>query len=303
MFTSVVVVVFNLVTINIVREEPYYSVRTGANVNPLNADLQTLLKLFRGVYRTLHAQGFFQEAFGYNCKKRGNYVLGTLGQEDIRRYLSCRLNKTGLWPIAVKCLEYTEDDLFDVIEFLYDNTSQPTGEFRCDPCGRFHKFQFSGESGKRFLRTKMNDLICVYKHGYELSTDGEVLTVPDAELRSLLEDPIPIYDARNVNGRIDVALRRFRNRHATLDDKHVAVRDLVDVLEFLKPKLKEVLTKKDESDLFNIANNFGIRHHNSRQRTNYDRDVWIPWLFSFYYSTIHAVLRRIKKEPQTLAVP
>lgn len=276
------------------REEPYYSVRTGTNVNSPNSDLQTLLKLFSGAYRALRAGGFFHGAFGYKCKARAKYVPGTLGQEDIGRYLSWRLNKTNLWPISVKCLEYTEDDLFDVIEFLYDNASMPCGYHRCEFCQLLHHDQFIEEAGRQTFRRTINDLISVYKHGYELSTDGVVLTMPDVELRSLLEDPIPMYDERNVNERIDVARTRFFSRHATLDDKHAAVRDLVDVFEFLKPTLKDVLTKKDESDLFNIANNFGIRHHNAHQRTDYDWEVWIPWLFTFYYSTIHAVLRRLR---------
>lgn len=277
------------------REQPYFSVRTGANRNPANSDLHTLLKLFSGVYRTLHADGFFQEAFGYQCKARAKYVPGTLGQEDMGRYLSWRLNKTNLWPISVKCVEYTEDDLFDVIEFLYDNVSMPCGYHRCEFCGLLHHDQFIEEAGRQIYKRAINDLICVFNDGYELSTDGEVLTIPDLELKSLLEDPIPIYDKRNVNERIDIARRRFLSRHSTLDDKHAAVRHLVDVLEFLKPRLKEVLNTKDESDLFNIANNFGIRHHNAQQRTDFDREVWIPWLFTFYYSTIHAVLRRLKK--------
>jgi len=281
------------------REEPYYSVRTGANLNPPNADLQTLLRLFRGAYLTLQREGLFQEAFGYKCRARAKYVLGALGQEDIGQYLSWRLNKTNLWPISRKSLDYTEDDLFDVIEFLYDNVSMPCGSSRCEFCQGIHYDQFIEEAGLQLYRRTINDLICVYKHGYELSTDGVVLSMPDVELRSLLEDPIPVYDGRNVNERIEIARRRYFSRHATLDDKHAAVRELVDVLEFLKPRLKEVLTRKDESDLFNIANNFAIRHHNPKQRTDYDREVFIPWLFTFYYSTIHAVLRRIKKEPQS----
>jgi hypothetical protein len=48
------------------------------------------------------------------------------------------------------------------------------------------------------------------------------------------------------------------------------VRDLADVLEYLRPNVQTLLTSKDENDLFNLANNFGIRHHNDRQKTNCD---------------------------------
>jgi len=69
---------------------------------------------------------------------------------------------------------------------------------------------------------------------------------------------------------------------------------LADILESLRPKLKLVLTHKDEDDLFNIANNFGIRHKNERQKTDYD-PLWLSWMFYYYLATIHFVTRRLEK--------
>jgi hypothetical protein len=46
-----------------------------------------------------------------------------------------------------------------------------------------------------------------------------------------------------------------------------------------------------EGDLFNIANNFAIRHNNREQRGEYDREVWLRWMFYVYLATIHAVSR------------
>lgn len=48
-------------------------------------------------------------------------------------------------------------------------------------------------------------------------------------------------------------------------------------------------------DLFNIANNFGIRHYNKEQKTNYDQNIWLSWMFHFYLATLHASLRLIEK--------
>ena len=67
-------------------------------------------------------------------------------------------------------------------------------------------------------------------------------------------------------------------------------------LEYLRPQVKSVLTSKDESDLFNIANNFGIRHHNEAQRTDYDAGIWFSWMFYYYLATIHAVLRLLQRK-------
>jgi hypothetical protein len=53
--------------------------------------------------------------------------------------------------------------------------------------------------------------------------------------------------------------------------------------------VKEQLLSQDESALFNIANNYAIRHHKAEQKDDYD-DVWLRWLFYFYLSTVHLVL-------------
>jgi hypothetical protein len=60
---------------------------------------------------------------------------------------------------------------------------------------------------------------------------------------------------------VNVAIDKFRRCGSTASDRRDAIRDLADILEFLRPQTKAVLTQQDESDLFNIANNFGIRHH------------------------------------------
>ena len=46
---------------------------------------------------------------------------------------------------------------------------------------------------------------------------------------------------------------------------------------------------------FEIANNFGIRHHKVGQRTDYDKPIWYSWLFYYYLATIHAAVRLIDK--------
>ena len=60
--------------------------------------------------------------------------------------------------------------------------------------------------------------------------------------------------------------------------------------------MTELNTTKDDADLFNIANNFGVRHGNDKQNTGYDASLWLSWTFYFYLSTIHVVLRKMKQE-------
>ena len=83
-------------------------------------------------------------------------------------------------------------------------------------------------------------------------------------------------------------------------DRKNAIKELADCFEFLKKDIKKVLNKKDESDLFEIANKFSIRHHNKDQKSNYDQNIWLSWIFHFYLATLHASLRLIEKNKNDL---
>ena len=73
-------------------------------------------------------------------------------------------------------------------------------------------------------------------------------------------------------------------------------------IEYLRPKVKALLTSKDEGDLFNIVNNFGVRHPNELQKTSYDA-VWLNWMFYFYLATVHTLLRKIGRDASGLTMP
>jgi hypothetical protein len=275
----------------------YYSIRTGKNPNAARFDLPVLLRLFRDLYNLFSSKEYFQEAFGYHCVDAGE-VPGKLGR-DIEAQMFRKLRKPNLWPIQDKCLEYSEEDLFDVIEFLYDYVSRPVDGYYHDygDCGWHYKI-FDQESGRQEFRAEINEILCDYKDGYELSGEGEILALAERGLDYLFQADLPVYDPANVEMRVNAAILKFRRYRSSTEDRRDAVRDLADVLEFLRPKLKQVLTRKDESDLFNIANNFGIRHHNGRQKTDYDRSIWYSWMFYYYLATIHASLRLIEKHEE-----
>ena len=139
------------------------------------------------------------------------------------------------------------------------------------------------------------ELLALYENGYELSTEGELLNLADTGLEGLFDDPLPQIDPENIDARVAAAKTKFRRYRASLDERRDAIRDLADVLEYLRPRLQSVLTRKDESDLFQLANSFGIRHHNDKQQTSYDKEIWYNWMFYYYLATIHASFRLIKR--------
>lgn len=276
------------------NQRQYYSVRTGKNPNAQEIDLPFLRRLFRQLYLRFHEKYYFQEAFGYYCVD-ADEVPGSLGH-DIDAQLSRALRKPSLWPIEDKCSEYSEDDLFDVIEFLFDHVSKPVdGQYHSfNACG-WHYETFDKGRGQVEFSDEVNGILKDYKTGYELTEGGEILELAEIGLENLVKAELPAYDPDNVEKRVEQAILKFRRSRSTLGDRKDAIRDLADVLEFLRPRAKEVLTSKDEGDLFNLANNFGIRHHNPSQKTDYDQAIWYSWMFYYYLSTIHACLRLIEK--------
>ena len=277
----------------------YYSVRTGRNPPTVGFDLDTMRRLFREVFIYFEDEGYFQQALGYECVDAG-FVAGTLGQ-SLEGALLIALRKTDLTPIRQRIAFYEEDDLFDVIEFLFDHCAKPLDR-------RYHSFNncgwhtnptaddFDHKAAQAEFREKLAPLLEAYGPGYELSSAGEVLALADPGLASLLAAPLPSPDKDNVSARVQAAQMKFRRHRSTESERRDAIRDLADVLEFLRPQLDGVLTNKDDAALFNIANNFAIRHHNAKQQGTYDKAVWYSWIFYFYLATIHAAVRLIEKQ-------
>jgi hypothetical protein len=182
-----------------------------------------------------------------------------------------------------------------MIEFLFQHVSKPTKgtHHSWNNCG-WHWDEFDEQDGRIEFCKRVNEALGHYEHAFELSSNGEVLRKPEQGFETLLIAELPSKDP-SVHDRVAAATLRFRRHGSTIDDRRQAVRDLADVFEYLRPQVQTFLTTKDEGDLFNIANNFGIRHHNDRQKTDYEAALWLNWMFYFFLATIHVLVRKIKK--------
>jgi hypothetical protein len=272
----------------------YYSVRTGKISPDQQVNFEVLKKLFSVTYNKLNSDGYFQKYFGINCED--GYIPGELG-EEIDAMVFVNLRKDNLYPIYQNLPNYTEDDFFDIIEFLHDHCSKGlNGHYHnWNNCG-YHYEEFNDIEGQKHFRELLNPILREYKDGFEISESGEILILSDNGLSNLFEADIPTNDKDNISNKINSAILKFRRHKSTLDDRREAIRELADVLEFLRPAIKQHLNKKDENDIFNIANNFGIRHHNRDQQTEYDKAIWYSWIFYYYLATLHAVLRMTNKK-------
>lgn len=268
-------------------EREYYSARMRRDLKGEGLNLILLNRLVRVAYKELYGRDYFQQAMGYDCVDAG-HISGTMG-DDPRGYAALRLQREGLWP-PHESQFYTEEELFTVIEFMYDYVSKVTEGYNhtYSNCG-MHGTKFDAEAGKAEFRAVMNPLLRDYGDGWILSDQGEVLRRGPEGLAPLLESSVPTIDEKNVGTRVRAAVLKYRRHASSTEDQKDAVKTLADVLEFLREAAESFLTTRDEADLFQLANRFGIRHHRPDQQTDYDPDIWLPWAFYYYLATIHAL--------------
>ena len=270
----------------------YFSVRSGRRPAPGGFKLPQFAPIFIDAYGRLEHEGLFAEWLGQVDGEWNYFTPGKAGA-NVPLYVFRALRRDGLWPIESRIARYTEDDLFDMVEFLYDHASKPVyGE---DVDETSYVAGFDAGAGRTRFRDVMNDILSDFGEGYEVSDRGELLSLGDRDMRPLLRAPLPIFDPENVESRVEDAKRKFLRQGSSGGERLDAVRGLADVLEFLRPNAKAVLRSADENDLFNLANNFGIRHHRADQKTDYDKAIWLSWMFHHNLATIHAFVRLIEK--------
>jgi hypothetical protein len=258
---------------------------------PPTYDLEMAKRLFLAMYDDLVERGYFAELTGYECIDQGPF-FGTAGT-DVASFVFRRTLRENLWPVQTQVASWSEDALMDAIEFLYDHVSepaQPRPYHDWNSCG-YHDREFDKRAGQVVYRVDVNDVIRLLDGGWELTAEGEVVRRVDSEVHDLIDRSLPPIAGPTAQGRVDAATRKFRSRSSNWDDRRDAVRDLADALELLRPQLKKALTKKDDALLFDMVNNFGIRHLNERQHTEYDESIWLSWMFHFLLATIHAGTR------------
>lgn len=164
------------------------------------------------------------------------FVPGTLG-EEVSASIFLKLRKTNIWPFGDNVGMWEEDDIFDVVEFLFDHVSKPTHGHHHSfaNCG-MHWSEFDAIVGRHEYREAINEVISEFESGYVLNDKGEVLRSADPGTAPLLDAPIPTKDA-TVKARMEAAIHKFRRHGSSIEDRHDAVRTLADACEQLRPQL------------------------------------------------------------------
>lgn len=195
-----------------------------------------------------------------------------------------------VWPVTVDRVgQWAKDDIYDVLEVLHDHSSWP-GTWDDHPFGGCpgHPDSFSRACGQALFRWRINDVLKDSEHGVRFADAGEdrgrivraVAESTDVVVDIARETPIPGDDEVVAH-----AIATFRGRTQDVPAMRSAIVDLAGVLEANRNLLKRELLTRDESDLFEIANKFDLRHRKPDQRRDYD-PVFLEWLFQWYLATV-----------------
>lgn len=270
--------------------KPYYSERKSGRPNG-EIPLASAMHEFKRLVAELDARGYFEEAFGKDC-------VDAPADVEPGEVISARLGRGAPWPIDTNRLESDHELFFDLIEVLHDLVSAPRKRHlhSYGGCGWHHE-DFSRARGQTVYRWRANLILGRTSSSLRLSEDGEdrgrLVEIGDQSMSQLV-DRMVNSETDTTAGVVAHALVLFRARGADPHDKRSACRALAGVLEERRALLKDRLYRKDEGSLFDIANNFSIRHQNAQQQGDYD-PAFLEWVFWWYLATIDLTNRLLQR--------
>ncbi len=124
----------------------------------------------------------------------------------------------------------------------------------------------------------------------ETGSDAGLLVHATGDPRDELTDRALNTDDPRDRAEVQHAVALFRGRAVSREGKRSAIFTLGRVLEERRPLVEATLTKKDAGALFQIGNEFDLRHrraasHGKAQRDDYD-DAFLDWVYWWYLSTV-----------------
>jgi hypothetical protein len=282
----------------------YYSARRNPPTEPALLTMEETKAEYGREVAQLARSGYFDDAFGPSSSKGGD---ATEGQHRLSELLATDMpmwplehwvEDRGLEPTGVE-KNWTDDLFYDVIEALHDLVARPRRRsWDEDYYDDWIYWDFARAPGQTLYRWRVNQLLSRSEVPLRLAESGSdigrVVTAPgdarDELVQQVLQSPDP-----KVRDLVDHAVAQFRARGATVLAKREATKVLADVLERRRDLLKRELFSKDESDLFNIANRFEIRHLDQQQKGDYD-PVFLDWAFWWFLATIELTDRLLARQ-------
>lgn len=248
--------------------------------------IEDLNNIFHIFYVELEKKQYFRRLIG-SYDVAGHYYRGIIDLNDCAQqelFVFIKTKIRYLFPILER--SYSESEIFCLIEFLYDYVEEYNGYFPVEKENRI-------ETGREAFRSKFNPVLNAYGKGWELTKEGYIRELVDEGYSELINQP---YNNVTVYSEIQKTKQNFLRYGATLDDKKDALIRLGNIIEPLREEMKIILSKEDTSDIFNLLNNFQLRHNNVKQKTDYDKEIYYPWMFYQMLAALNAFLKIKEQE-------
>jgi hypothetical protein len=207
------------------------------------------------------------------------------------------------WPLeSDKDPIFKDENLFyGLVECLADLVARPRARRWHDygDCG-WHYSDFYLPTGLAVYAWKVNALFKRFGLDLALETQGDLrgrlVRTTDAPRQDLVERAGRSTDD-SISGRVASAVDQYRKRDATAHDKRSACITLAGILENRRTLLKEKLLREDERALFQIANQFDIRHNGPGQKREYSEE-FLDWIFWWYLATVDLTETILERETE-----
>jgi hypothetical protein len=273
--------------------KPFWSTRMLRRDSRPRLNVRAFTRSFIQLIEELESDGYFVHAFGQYCVDQNS-------RRDASAVLTRRLGHPVSWPLRFDdegrypLLDY----LCDFVEVLHDVVARPSRRsyHEFNQCG-WHYSDFATRPGRRLYRWHVNRLLADSDLGLRMAEEGEdlgrLVRVEPSGLEDLPERALKAATPATVD-RVQHAIALFRSRNASVEDRRSAIIVLAGILEERRDMLKAELLTKDETALFQIANQFAVRHQRADQRGDYD-PAFLEWLFWWYLDTVqltHQLLAR-----------
>lgn len=254
----------------------YFSQRQGS-VAPSSLIATTFVQDFLELIEEFSEVGYFPRVLPPYCPDEDQPSDAEM-EKRLRRAL--RLNIP--WPLTERVAAgLTEPVLFSLVEYFHDQAQRPRTYtiHGYGDCVR-HYHDYDADAGGAVYRWKVNELLASHQMQWKLASSGPekgqlVRAFPEA-LDDVLQSQLA--QRQDASDEVAHAIRDYRQRDAGLIEKRNAISLLAGELERRRRQVKDLLSKRDESDLFDIANNFFIRHKGDAQKQDYGLE-FADWMF------------------------
>jgi hypothetical protein len=243
-------------------DRAYYSQRIGRGplANPTIEDLARALTL---TVSEMWKRDYMQEWHGFTCVDAGD-VEGRAAM-SLADHIEAETGWRSAWPLPERLIDVVEDvripddhwagmvqsaedEVFDLIEYFHDHVSQGVEDdersslHTWNGCG-WHYGAFDPAPAQALFRQRINRTLTKYRGGFRINQNGQIEHTADEGLDQLIDAVLPTKDP-DIAQRVAGAIALYRNRGRTEEDLRLAVRELFDALEKLRPEVKQEMLSK-----------------------------------------------------------